>query len=80
MGYEENINARVPLRFTNIPTVSGNSIDDVYENLAMEEEQNDEDTSSPSTGDSLTVVTLLTITLAISAAAVLLLGKKEKAK
>ena len=84
MGYEENVNSRVPIRFTNIPTVSGNSVDEVRENAAILDGQLGfgelEDSSSPSTGDSLTVVTVLTITLAISAAVVLLLGKREKAR
>ena len=80
MGYAENINNRKPVSFENVPTVSGNSYDDV---VAQNNTQNNvidgSDTStSPSTGDTGIPVMIIVFTFVCSAA-LLLLGKRKNA-
>ena len=93
-GYEDDVNARKPVRFTNIPTVSGNSLEEVMKRETTTTDNGDtnnsdsdngsfiggDDNYSPSTGDSLTVVMIITITFVVSLATVMLLGRRRKIK
>ena len=93
-GYEDDVNARKPVRFTNIPTVSGNSLEEVMKGETTTTDNGDtnnsdsdngsfiggEDNYSPSTGDSLTVVMIITMTFVVSLATVMLLGRRRKIK
>ena len=93
-GYEDDVNARKPVRFTNIPTVSGNSLEEVMKGETTTTDNGDtnnsdsdngsfiggDDTYSPSTGDSLTVVMIITMTFVVSLATVMLLGRRRKIK
>jgi len=73
LGYDENINARVPLSFSNIPTINADSLEASTSQSVLEEDY----LNSPSTGDTTEAIWLVAITFAISAVAVLLLGKRK---
>ncbi len=73
IGYEENINAREPLSFSNIPTINADSLEAATSQSVLEEDY----LNSPSTGDTAEAIWLVAITFAISAVAVLLLGKRK---
>ncbi|MBO5231707.1 MAG: hypothetical protein J6B88_03695 [Clostridia bacterium] len=76
MGREENVNNKRPISFSNVPTVKYNSLEELMGNDNSDYFDSDTE-SSPNTGDPLTGVGMVIITLLVSLGAMLFCAKKK---